>query len=190
MNQIQATSIILNDAESGMHSAMYFLNKGHKNFAIFYQKGYFPKIERMRGMKEYLERSEKEVSITLFPFIGQGAHSTAIEVAKNLISSYNGEHLAVFASSDEDAHVIIQKAKEAHLSIGEDISIIGFDNFESLDITTFTHPSIHMGKIAAREMLDLIDNNNDIEAITITLQANFVERSSVKNLIHSTKEDV
>jgi DNA-binding LacI/PurR family transcriptional regulator len=47
-----------------------------------------------------------------------------------------------------------------------------------------------MGKIAAREMLDLIDNTNDIEAITITLQANFVERSSVKNLIHSTKEDV
>lgn len=182
MKDIKATSIILNDRMSGRESALYFLNKGHKDFAIFYQKDYFPKIERMMGMKEALEKEGPNISISLFPFTGQGNHSNAREVANSLISSYNKTHLAIFSTSDEDAELIIEEAKKAHLVVGEDISIIGFDNFEPLEITTFTHPSVHMGKIAAREILDLIEDSSDTDAITITLQALFVDRESVKDM--------
>ena len=179
---IPVTSIVLNDYDSGVQSAMYFLQKGHRNYSIFYQNDYFPKIERMRGIKEYLESQKKDITINLFPFSGQGDESNALDVASKLIDSFNGEHLAIYCSSDEDAQYVIQKAKMRELHIGKDISIIGFDNFTPLGITTFNHPSIHMGKIAAREMLDIIEHPEETMPITMTLKAHFIERNSVKKV--------
>lgn len=185
MKHINVTSILLNDRISGRESAQYFLNKGHTNFAIFYQKDYYPKVERMEGVKEILEKEGDRVTFSLFPFTGQGKHSSGSLVAKNLISSYNNTHLAIFASSDEDANYIIKEAEIAHLKIQEDISIIGFDNYEPLGITTSHHPSFHMGKIAAREMIDHITSSIQYEPITITLHAKFIERESVKDVTFS-----
>lgn len=182
IKNFHATSIILNDYESGVQSAIYFLQKGHRRFAIFYQGDYFPKIERMRGMKEYLEKYPQTTTLSLFPFTGQGEKSNAVDIANTLLDSYKDKHLAIFCSSDEDAQYIIQKVQERGLSIPNNISIIGFDNSTPLGITTFTHPSIHMGKIAAREMLDIIETTDEKETTTITLTANFVEKGSVKTL--------
>ncbi len=175
------TSINLNDYESGAKSASYLIQKGHTNLAIFYQKDYFPKSERMRGMSEYISRFYPDFSLNVFPFTGQGGLSTAQSIAKEMIDTITTDHIAIFCSSDEDAQVVIEEAKKKNLIVGKDFSIIGFDNFASLGITSFTHPSIHMGKIAAREMLDSIQDKD--EAITITLSASFVERDSVKNLL-------
>ncbi|NCB01066.1 MAG: GntR family transcriptional regulator [Spirochaetia bacterium] len=183
IKEIDVTQIILNDYESGRLCAKYFIEKGHTNFAFFYQKDYYPKTERIRGAKEYIEQHAPTATIKNYPFTGQGKLSNAKESACKMIEEYEGEYVALFCSSDEDALYVIEDINKKGLIIGEDISIVGFDNLTSLAITTFNHPSDYMGKIAAREMLDLMKKRSEKESIIITLGATFIERDSVKDLI-------
>jgi DNA-binding LacI/PurR family transcriptional regulator len=101
--------------------------------------------------------------------------------AKQLLS--RGEPFtALFAYNDSLAIGAIRAIHEAGLRVPEDISVVGFDDILSAaycipPLTTVRQPLEKMGEIAARTLLDRIENRGDSVA-DIAIEPEFVVRKS------------
>jgi LacI family transcriptional regulator len=101
--------------------------------------------------------------------------------AKQLLS--RGEPFtALFAYNDSLAIGAIRAIHEAGLRVPEDISVVGFDDIVSAaycipPLTTVRQPLEKMGEIAARTLLDRIENSGDYSA-EIAIEPEFVVRRS------------
>ena len=70
---------------------------------------------------------------------------------------------AIFASSDTEAFGVLRAAEEHGLSVPADFSLVGFDDIPEAGylqpgLTTVRQPMIEMGAIAARMLLEVIDD--------------------------------
>ena len=66
---------------------------------------------------------------------------------------------AIFAASDEMAIGVLRAARELHLRVPEDVSVIGIDDHELaafFDLTTVAQPVHEQGRVAARQVLDAL----------------------------------
>ena len=89
---------------------------------------------------------------------------------------------AIICANDLMAIGAMRAAKEFHLRIPQDVSIIGFDNIEvasfySPPLTSIKVPSYDLGKIGAEKLINLIHGGSTYE--TITLPTELVVRKSV-----------
>lgn len=82
--------------------------------------------------------------------------------------------------NDELAVLLMQAASRCGLRIPEDVSIVGFDDSSlasGLKLTTLTHPKTQMGEMAARQLIQMIEQGGVFED-TVYLPE-LVERESV-----------
>ena len=66
---------------------------------------------------------------------------------------------AIFAASDEMAIGVLRAARELHLRVPEDVSVVGIDDHELaafFDLTTVAQPVLEQGRLAAQQVLDAI----------------------------------
>jgi DNA-binding LacI/PurR family transcriptional regulator len=66
---------------------------------------------------------------------------------------------AIFAASDEMAIGVLRAARELHLRVPEDVSVVGVDDHELaafFDLTTVAQPVLEQGRVAARQVLDAL----------------------------------
>ncbi len=66
---------------------------------------------------------------------------------------------AVFCASDEMAIGVLRSAQLAGLRVPEDLSVVGIDDHEMaqfMDLTTVAQPVLDQGRLAARQVLDLL----------------------------------
>jgi DNA-binding LacI/PurR family transcriptional regulator len=101
--------------------------------------------------------------------------------AKQLLSR-GAPFTALFAYNDSLAIGAIRAIHEAGLRVPEDISVVGFDDILSAaycipPLTTVRQPLEKMGEIAARTLLDRIENRGDYVA-EIAIEPEFVVRKS------------
>jgi DNA-binding LacI/PurR family transcriptional regulator len=101
--------------------------------------------------------------------------------AKQLLSR-GAPFTALFAYNDSLAIGAIRAIHEAGLRVPEDVSVVGFDDILSAAycipaLTTVRQPLEKMGEIAARTLLDRIDNPNSYLA-EIAIEPEFVVRKS------------
>lgn len=101
--------------------------------------------------------------------------------AKRLLAQ-NRSFTALFCYNDISAIGSIFAFEEAGLRVPEDISVVGFDDiqnaaFSNPALTTVKQPLQKMGEIAARTLLDRIDNGMKCMP-EITIEPEFVVRNS------------
>ncbi|ALC83558.1 LacI family transcriptional regulator [Bacillus gobiensis] len=101
------------------------------------------------------------------------------EILKNVKSQCT----AVFAASDEIALGVISAAYQNHVSIPEELSIIGYDNLKLAEmavppLTTVAQPLKEMGKMAVEMLCDHIQSGKELNSIIMPHK--IVERQSVK----------
>ncbi len=66
---------------------------------------------------------------------------------------------AIFAASDEMAIGVLRAARDLHLRVPEDVSVVGIDDHELaafFDLTTVSQPVLEQGRLAAQQVLDAI----------------------------------
>ena len=66
---------------------------------------------------------------------------------------------AIFAASDEMAIGVLRAARELHLRVPEDVSVVGIDDHELaafFDLTTVAQPVLEQGRVAAQQVLDAL----------------------------------
>ncbi|MBC8060391.1 MAG: LacI family DNA-binding transcriptional regulator [Clostridiaceae bacterium] len=172
------------DEEVGCKEAFdYLIGLGHKKIAFIRgAKSYSYDIKEELYKKLLIDNSfsyEKVVRLKL------GNSIEVIEQSKEGVKgilTLEERPTAIFACNDLMAVGAIQACQSLGLSVPEDISIIGFDNTIISDITSPRLTSVDqnmkdIGKRAAIELLDLIENDTKIRK-KIIVATNLVIKDS------------
>ncbi|WP_159622598.1 LacI family DNA-binding transcriptional regulator [Ruania rhizosphaerae] len=135
--------------------------------------------ERRQGYEAALLAAGVEVEPSL---VNHGVHTDeqAARTVETLLTEHGAD--AVFAANNR-ASIGALRAFRAR---GERVPLVGFDDFESAELTSppttvVSHDIAEMGAIAARTLLDLIDGVEPIER-SIVLPAVLRQRGSEKRL--------
>ena len=81
---------------------------------------------------------------------------------------------------------VIKAARELGVRIPEDLSVVGYDNDETISaaldcgITTISHPKEELGRKAAEMLLSLI--NGEKEKVSYIFEPEIAEKNSVKRI--------
>jgi DNA-binding LacI/PurR family transcriptional regulator len=91
----------------------------------------------------------------------------------------------VMTASDRQAFGFMQACMEQGLRVPQDISVIGYDNFQPAGtsappLTTVNHPITEMGIIAAEMAIDMIQKKNPPEQKWV--DTDFVVRKSTTRI--------
>ena len=94
---------------------------------------------------------------------------------------------AIFAASDPIAIGALRALQDNGYKVPDDISIIGFDNIETVNfttppLTTVHSPSFDMGVLGAKILYYSISNQSKPMSIRIQMPCFLIERNSVKNI--------
>lgn len=169
------TNIVLNHRTAAWLALNHLVELGHKEIA--FMKGSDFSQDSQERWKSICEAAEKlgirmraELVVQL-----EGDDPTpqlGYPFAKELLA--RKQHFtALFAYNDISAIGAIRAFQEAGLQVPEDISVVGFDDikiavYNNPSLTTVRQPLEKMGEIAARTLLDRIENHdNGVPEITI-----------------------
>lgn len=178
-----ATGYLTSDNVDGaMKAVNYLVEMGHRDIAYISDISVSkPGHDRLIGYQTALRnhnisiRSEWVVNADFSEDSGYRATKKLLDIDK--IPS------AIFFSSDIMAIGGMQAIREKGLVIGNDISIIGFDDISLLKyispgLTTIRQKKEEMGRRTANELLKLIDHPNEFPSI-LTVETELVIRETV-----------
>lgn len=150
--------IVSNDRLGGIAAAHHLASLGHKDIAfISGLTGFRSSEERQKGFEEGLK--DKGLTLKLH-FIFEGAYTldSGIAAAERMLS-LKPRPTAVFAANDEMAVGVMQAARARGVSVPDDLSVMGYDDFSialatTPRLTTVHSPTKEVGKLAAMKLLN------------------------------------
>lgn len=180
------------DNKSAMRSAVYYLQElGHErigyvqypNRNIFFSSAEERGTFFLQAAKEY---DFSQASVHVYPAKDYEVNSSLEEPLSQLarrIASSDAAPTALCVENDEAAIILMRQLRLLGVKIPEDISIIGFDdndNAELMGLTTLKQDPVHMAKIAAQLLKDLMAGN-PIERKQTWIQTSLVKRESTSS---------
>lgn len=166
------TNIVLDHKAAAFSALQHLLENGHREFA--FMKGPAISSDTEERWQSIVETS-RELGIQIHPDLvvelndprgcAARAPEYAYPFAKELLSR-NRAFTALFAFNDNSAIAAIRALDDAGLRVPEDVSVIGFDDIQLASysnpaLTTIRQPLREMGEIAARTLLDRIENRSE-----------------------------
>ena len=160
------------------------ISEGHKEIAIITGPlQYKPGIERLEGYKQAYESNElsvNEKNICEGDFQVDSGYRLTKEIIKN-----NKDVSAIFISNNMMTLGAINALNEMKIKIGEDISILGFDdldffNYVGLNISVVSRPTSEMGKIGFNILYKKLSDDEPSSTQNIILKPTVVLRGSEK----------
>jgi LacI family transcriptional regulator, repressor for deo operon, udp, cdd, tsx, nupC, and nupG len=156
-------SVSIDDVEGGRMATQHLINLGHERIGLISGRPlptpFFPENDRLAGYREALVASglqvDRQLQVPGFFTIEGGEHAITAQLSQRTPPT------AVFAMSDEMAFGALRALRRHGLQAGRDVSIVGFDGHEMadlLDLTTVCQPAEDLGALAARCLLELLDN--------------------------------
>ncbi|HLW99840.1 MAG TPA: LacI family DNA-binding transcriptional regulator [Candidatus Acidoferrales bacterium] len=178
------TNIVLDHQTAALMALKHLTQFGHKEIA--FMKGPTSSSDsedRWKSIIQVCRRLNIQVKPELTLRVEGNAASPDLgyPYAKLLISRNTG-FTALFAYNDNLAIGAIRAIHEAGLRVPEDVSVVGFDDIQGAAycnpaLTTVRQPLEKMGEIAARSLLDRIENPKTYVP-EIAIEPEFVVRKS------------
>ena len=180
-----ADSVLIDEDDAMLKMVRYLKSMGHTRIGLI-------NGEEGTTSAEYRSRSfRKTLSLEKLDFRPPCIQHTdwSLKGGKKALISLVDQGFdctALICASDQLALGALGGAYEKNLHIPEDLSIVGFDNFEGGEIsipplTTLDFPSREMGQMAANLILERIESNRT-EPEKRILRAELLVRESVKDL--------
>lgn len=178
----QYSSITIDDRNGAYKAIKYLLDLGHKKIAVIASEVSSAAVVKLRLAGYYDALSE--AGIELEPNLIINAENFSIESGyrafKELNENNQGEFTAVFAMADTLAIGCLRAARDAGLSLPDDLSVIGFDGLDMgkyyvPSITTVEQPFSYMAEQAIDIMSRLLDGEKNCH---LMLNTEIVERES------------
>lgn len=162
----------------------YLFSIGHRRIIGVFQIDDNQGIDRMNGFsKAYLGQPYFSDQSTIIMYKSTDRYE---DVFKRITQFYNSQIVnkpdAIICYNDEFALYLMSNLKDEGWKIPEDISIVGFDDFEmsryiTPTLTTLTHPKSQMGRDAGTMILKMI---NKEKVASYTYVPELVLRKSIK----------
>lgn len=145
------------DRLGGLAAARHLAELGHRRIGFISGVATF---RSSRERREGLETGLAEHGLILDPaHVAEGAYTfeSGVEAARKLLAASN-RPTAVFAANDEMAAGALQAAREAGLSVPEQFSVVGYDDFQVATrvwppLTTVHTPTRRIGQMAAAKLM-------------------------------------
>ena len=186
---IPGVNYVVNDDYYGAELATEYLIKlGHKKIFFLGNRKLLSLKERFRGFKNTLKRHNIEGSGSFVPkkFINMDNTYDIDGIIKYLI---NGQEnvTAIFAGNDYLAVKSIESITGSGIKVPEDISVIGYDNIKissmiKVPLTTIRQPKYLLGKLAAEQLLEILENKSNMKVRRVILRPELVIRQSCKRI--------
>lgn len=176
--------IILNDSEGMYMAVKYLIELGHENIVGIFKADDIQGIERHRGYAKAL--AENNLQYNPDNVIWFHTEDRKIKPYSTVEGMLKGGRKvdAIACYNDQIAFGIYEKLSEMGLSVPEDISLTGFDDSYystscPVKLTSVTHPKELLGEIAARTLLEMIQNPELLKGpITKVIEPELVIRDS------------
>ncbi|WP_407268801.1 LacI family DNA-binding transcriptional regulator [Radiobacillus sp. PE A8.2] len=163
----------------------YLIEMGHKDIAFI--TDYFstkPGHDRLEGYKQTMKKHGLSINnswIELSDFTEQGGYRSTVKLL-----SAASTPTAIFCAGDMMAIGAMRAISEKGFKIGEDISVIGFDDVNLLTyitpkLTTVRQKKDIMGATAAKELLKMMEDSN-YSPSPFTIDTELVIRDTVSKL--------
>ncbi|MBO6637999.1 MAG: LacI family DNA-binding transcriptional regulator [Roseitalea sp.] len=173
------------EERSGYLAARHLIACGHRSFQFI---GGYPSTTTWQGRRNGMRRALAEAGLpetaglmtpgTLLPDFAH-AEIMAAHAERRL-------HSAVICFNDDQAMGVYRAARSLGIAVGEQLSVMGFDNIPQSDALTpgLTSIDIHPGRIGAISAQLIVGMLKDrtIEAAPVVLEPRVVQRQSVARL--------
>ena len=179
-------SVVIDDEQGAYEVMKYLLEKGHRRIAIV--TGRSDNIHTQLRMKGAV-RALYEYNCAFNPYLvaeGSWTRQTAYQPLERLRIAEQGV-TAVFTMNDEMAAAAYDVIEESGLRVGEDISVIGFDNamiahYFRPGLTTTELPLREIGRKASELMVEILSGKRKAGPEVYSFPCRFIERKSVKGI--------
>jgi LacI family transcriptional regulator len=187
VEDLSLPSVVPDEVKGGYTATKMLIDKGHHRIGFINNAEIRPAaIGRFKGYRQALQESDIAFDPDLVTRPPVDNSNYGYEGALQLLSLTH-RPTALFCFNDRMAAGAYQALNEYHLSIPDDVAVVGFDNQEVLAtalvpaLTTVQLPHSEMGKWAVQHLLHLIYESNDStsqEAVQYKKECPLVERDS------------
>lgn len=187
IDDFEADYILVNNEAGTKEAVNYLISQGHKKIA-YIGGNYDCSNNRLRCTGYRKSLSKASFSIPEH-YIKHGSYTFkhGYEAATVLLRS-NDVPTAFFAASNRIMLGVCRGIVDCGLQIPDDVSIIGFDDFETASmllpnpLTVIRQPLQEMALNAVDLLLSRIDKTNNMPYVTSMLKTEFVIRNSTRNV--------
>lgn len=155
-------AITNSDRESEKELISYLLKEGHRKILGIFQTDDLQGVERMNGFIQAYQ--DQNFNLANSNLIMYGSHDSFNVISKKIDVYLNNSQMptAIACYNDELAVLVTDKLKKKNIRIPQDVSIVGFDNFDSAaylnpSLTTMNYQRTSVGEEAGKGILALID---------------------------------
>lgn len=174
-------TLLTKDLEAEAELVKYLFSLGHSNILGVFQINDQQGVDRMNGMiKAY---QEERIPTTKSDFIMYQSSDSYFDIIKKIELTLKGNPsiTAIACYNDALATRIISHLHSLGYRVPDDISVVGFDNYEMAQIihpklTTANHPKRLLGEDAGKMILKMI-NGDQVESKLYTPE--IIKRDSV-----------
>lgn len=182
--ELECPCLKVDDEMGGYKAARYLLENGHRSIAGFFKRDDLQGVNRLKGFLT----AHREFGVTVSPqrvvtYTTEQKSDLPIQIAKELLSVGVEERPTAFVCyNDELAMNLMEVATQSGLSIPEDVSFVGFDDSSlavasGTKLTTLTHPKTEMGVLAAKQLIEMIQQGAVLG--DTVFQPELIQRESV-----------
>ena len=187
-NNDHNTSVIIDNYKCGYQATQHLIEQGCKRIALAtsnLKRNVYR--ERHRGYKDALHDNGLPFSEKLV-IINDLSERAATENA-NRILKMNPLPDGVFITHDFSAAICMQVLNDHGINIPADIAVVGFNNDDisklvKPSLTTINYPGKDLGEIAARNLIDQLNNKNILQITNriIVRSELIIRQSSLKKI--------
>jgi DNA-binding LacI/PurR family transcriptional regulator len=177
-------AVVTDDIEGGRLATQHLLALGHERIAFIGDDpdnplGFTAGSSREAGYRHTMTNAGMKIPPG---YVCHGPHvrTVARRLTEQLLARRD-RPTAVFASSDVQALGVLEAVRAAGLEVPGDVSVVGFDDVEVsgyAGLTTVRQPLFESGKVAARILLEALEDGHLPEPREHLLGLELVERST------------
>jgi GntR family transcriptional regulator of arabinose operon len=192
-DSLDPINILVNDEKGGFLQTEHLIKNGHKNIIGFFKTDVMQGMKRMKGFLN----AHRYYGIPINPsnlitYDNEKNFSKPVEILDTILKKKD-RPTGIVCYNDELAIKFLDVIRRKGLQIPRDLSIVGFDDsflaeVSEVKLTTITHPKSRMGELAAKMIIELIENGirvktDEIKIDSYVFEPEIVIRNSTKALL-------
>lgn len=178
------SGVFIDHVQGGFDATNALIEEGHKKIAIITGRmDTRPGRERFEGYKEALLSNDIKLE-DKYVMLGDFSYESAYNITKEILE-LEDRPTAIFVTSNMMILGCIKALNEYNLKIPEDISIIGFDKIDVLNIigmsiSSVNGPTHEIGRIAINMLIDALNSKDNKIIKRTTLKPELALKGSEK----------
>jgi GntR family transcriptional regulator of arabinose operon len=183
---VPANYIVEDDVLAGYKAAKYLIDNGHTKIGGIFKQDDMQGHGRYEGYLNAFREAKLQINNRHILWYTTESRDILINTRNSTVLKQLTEDVsALVVYNDQTANNLVQVFDEIGISIPNKVSIVSFDNANiaengKVKLTTIAHPKEKLGKVAAKSLINLM--NNAVSVVKESIKPDLVIRESVRTI--------